>query len=1338
MPFRLPRRGPRLPPAFDDRAFLPLVLDFVMAATWPESRALVETHPEILTERADRALAGLMERARAQSNEGLFNALGLHRQLLGRCRDVGIDRAFGELLAGEQTTGEFPADLALALEQAVDEAERYRITRDPEALVRSAEQWAFVMAHPIVAGDPGLRALALGQYAADAHSRYRADGQPGALDAAIDAFLQAVALTADGDPDLVELLVKVANALSDRDSRTPNIHDLDMAIEVGGRAVARAGDTHPDLPKYLSNHASSLRDRFGRIGSVADLDAAFEVAGRAMDLTATDGTDFPGVATVYGGVLSDRYRLTGNRADLDAAIRTAGLVLARTPEDDPDVPTRLHNRASLLRIRFGLDALREDLDLAVEDCQRAASLTTDRSPERPTLLSSLAVCLMDRYLRDAGPDDLDRACEAAERAVELTVPTSSDAARFLSIFGNVRHSRYAQDGAMADLEESIEAHQRAIALTAAASPELPAFLSNLGVSLHARYLARGTMEDLRSSIEAFKGAAAITPRGGSELATVLNNLGSGLSDRYWRLGAREDLEAAIDAWRHAVALTGTSDTELPARLTNLSGGLRNRYQLSGDLADLEDGIAAVARAVALSPEGHLERPVHQMNLGGMLLIQYERNADPEDLARALHAFKDALERTSPESPDLPGRLTGLGLGMRALYARTQESADLDAAIEAAQRAVDLTADDAPELPRRLNNLGITLATRFARTRRRAIGDLDAAIEAHARAVHRASEDHPEMAGFLHNLGCNLRDRYSRARSPADREAATAAYRSACASGLRAAPDAALIASRAWLDWAIQRTAWAEAAEAGELGLQAADQLYRAQAFRSQRESRLGETQGIANRTAYAWARQGDGRRAASAIERGRAVLLADALRVRTELDRLEGEGQEGLADDYRRAAAELTALERSPVAGETEPGTLSHMQRRLRARDDLDAAIAAIQSLLGHEDFLRRITDEQLLEQAMLASTAAPLVYLIPAPPGGIAIVLQPGGSIAIIDLPGLSDGAVRRAVDDFVTAYRAFKKARTAEAWHSWLHALDNETEWLWTQAMSSLVATVRVAGFAEVTIVPTGPIGLLPLHAASFLDLSTASGHRFVLDDVLIRYAPNAQVLVEAMTTSGRIQPDSLLSVEEPLPVKAPRLAGAAHEIRAAAAGFSADKTAVLRHKAATRRSVLAGMQSRTVVHLACHGASDADDPLDSFLLMSGDEHLTLRDVLDHRLPRTRLVVLSACESAMVGAGLPDEVIALPTGLLQAGAAAVVGSLWSVDDLATMVLLTRFYRLWRQDGVEMSEALREAQRWTRDLTADERGRAFPGVDFSRSGSQGAHPYSHPFFWAAFQFTGA
>lgn len=110
-------------------------------------------------------------------------------------------------------------------------------------------------------------------------------------------------------------------------------------------------------------------------------------------------------------------------------------------------------------------------------------------------------------------------------------------------------------------------------------------------------------------------------------------------------------------------------------------------------------------------------------------------------------------------------------------------------------------------------------------------------------------------------------------------------------------------------------------------------------------------------------------------------------------------------------------------------------------------------------------------------------------------------------------------------------------------------------------------------------------------------------------------------------------------------------------------------------------------------------------------GDEPLTLRDLLRGSPLDARLAVLSACETAVPGVDLPDEVVSLPTGLLQAGAAGVVGSLWAVSDLSTMVLMARFYALWRSDGLDPPEALRRAQQWVRDTPNGVKRDMCPGI---------------------------
>jgi len=119
---------------------------------------------------------------------------------------------------------------------------------------------------------------------------------------------------------------------------------------------------------------------------------------------------------------------------------------------------------------------------------------------------------------------------------------------------------------------------------------------------------------------------------------------------------------------------------------------------------------------------------------------------------------------------------------------------------------------------------------------------------------------------------------------------------------------------------------------------------------------------------------------------------------------------------------------------------------------------------------------------------------------------------------------------------------------------------------------------------------------------------------------------------------------------------------------------------------------------------------------------------------------------------------VISLPTGLAQAGVAGVVASLWLVSDLSTMLLMARFYELWRKRGMEPVEALRQAQFWVRDTTNGEKatylkgsvpkasGERLPG--FAAEALYKAHTvffelrsdkndFEHPFYWAAFGYTG-
>jgi tetratricopeptide (TPR) repeat protein len=77
-------------------------------------------------------------------------------------------------------------------------------------------------------------------------------------------------------------------------------------------------------------------------------------------------------------------------------------------------------------------------------------------------------------------------------------------------------------------------------------------------------------------------------------------------------------------------------------------------------------------------------------------------------------------------------------------------------------------------------------------------------------------------------------------------------------------------------------------------------------------------------------------------------------------------------------------------------------------------------------------------------------------------------------------------------------------------------------------------------------------------------------------------------------------------------------------------------------------------------------------------------------------RLVVLSACESALGRAAFAEGVLGMASAFVSAGCRTVVGSLWDVDDRATEEFMKRFYREL-ETGIPVASALQAAQRSVR-----------------------------------------
>ena len=89
--------GDRPLPMFSDQEtnqhLIQVVIDFIQAPTWGESKRFLGSHLELLQPEIDALLQGL---AAQQEHEGARKTIEEHRLLLASCRDKGIDGAFAE------------------------------------------------------------------------------------------------------------------------------------------------------------------------------------------------------------------------------------------------------------------------------------------------------------------------------------------------------------------------------------------------------------------------------------------------------------------------------------------------------------------------------------------------------------------------------------------------------------------------------------------------------------------------------------------------------------------------------------------------------------------------------------------------------------------------------------------------------------------------------------------------------------------------------------------------------------------------------------------------------------------------------------------------------------------------------------------------------------------------------------------------------------------------------------------------------------------------------------------------------------------------------------------
>ena len=174
-------------------------------------------------------------------------------------------------------------------------------------------------------------------------------------------------------------------------------------------------------------------------------------------------------------------------------------------------------------------------------------------------------------------------------------------------------------------------------------------------------------------------------------------------------------------------------------------------------------------------------------------------------------------------------------------------------------------------------------------------------------------------------------------------------------------------------------------------------------------------------------------------------------------------------------------------------------------------------------------------------------------------------------------------------------------------------------------------------------------------------------------------------------------------------------------------------------------------SVVHIASHFVLIAGTGNEPFLLMGGNNtgdakgfewNLAEMENSPVTFNGTRLLTLSACSTAKDYKSRNGfEMDSLGMIAQQKGAAAVLATLWDVNDLSTSRIMSDFYARWIKDSAKgKAEALRQAQ-LAFLLGASAATGANTGRGLESAGPSLAQPsnlgYAHPYYWAPFVLIG-
>lgn len=257
--------------------------------------------------------------------------------------------------------------------------------------------------------------------------------------------------------------------------------------------------------------------------------------------------------------------------------------------------------------------------------------------------------------------------------------------------------------------------------------------------------------------------------------------------------------------------------------------------------------------------------------------------------------------------------------------------------------------------------------------------------------------------------------------------------------------------------------------------------------------------------------------------------------------------------------------------------------------------------------------------------------------------------------------------------------------------------------------VNELKTANIKTLVFVLNGSLRNLPISALY-------DGEKYLVENYAVAFTPGLQLLPSKTLTNQNLKAIVAGLSEQNQGFVA--LPGVETEVKEIAAKVNSKLLLNQDFTKERLRQVLKASKTAPILHFATHGQFSSN-PEETFILTWNDrihvneleQLLKIREETSQLIP-IELLILSACQTAQ---GDAQAALGIAGVALKSGARSTLGTLWSVSDLSTSLLVDELYRQIAIAPQNKAQILRQAQ--LKLINSDR--------------------FNHPFFWAAFVLIG-